>query len=57
MQFSRDRFTQILCTVLLEPGMQAFFGKYVLCQTFSLGVIQMHVLVSLGVVYPFRNSV
>ena len=34
-----------------------FLAKCVLCQTFSLGVIQMHVLVSLGVVYPFRNSV
>jgi len=41
-----------LFTVILEPNMQVFFSKLLLCQTFLLGANQMHVVVSLGAVFP-----
>ena len=37
-----------LCTVILKPDMQVFFNKLLLCQSFLLGVNQVHVVVSLG---------
>ena len=41
-----------LCTVILEPNMQVFVNKLLLCQMFLLGVNRMHVVVSLGAVIP-----
>jgi len=41
-----------LCTVISEPDMQVFFSRLLLCQTFLLGLNQMHVVVSSGAVFP-----
>ncbi len=35
-----------------DPHYFVFFSKLLLCQTFLLGVNQMHVEVSLGAVFP-----
>ena len=40
-----------LCTIILEPDMQVCFRK-LLCQFLLLGVDHMHVVVSLGAVFP-----
>ena len=45
-------FLIALFTVILEPNMQVFFSKLRLFLTFLLGVNQMHVVVSLGTVFP-----
>ena len=42
----------MLISLLQEGHKQVFFNKLLLCQTFLLGVNQMHVVVSLGVVLP-----
>ncbi len=36
-------FSIALYIVILEPDMQVFFSKLLLCQIFELGVSQMHV--------------
>ena len=41
-----------LSTVILESDMQVFINKLLLCQTFLLGVNQMHVVASLEAVSP-----
>ena len=52
LKMNTTLFLIALCTVILEPGMQVFFNKLLLCQTFLLGVNQMHVVVSLGAIFP-----
>ena len=52
LKMNTTLFFIALCTVILKPDMQVFFNKLLLCQTFSLGVNQMHVVVSLGAVFP-----
>ena len=58
-QHVQDEHHFVFDTVILESHMQlqvlhlqAFFSKPLLCQTFLLGVNQMHVVVSLEAVFP-----
>jgi hypothetical protein len=52
LKMNTTSFLIALFTVILEPNMQVFFSKLLLCQTFLLGANQMHVVVSLGAVFP-----
>ena len=51
LKMNTTLFLIALCTVILEPDMQVFFNKLLLCQAFLLGVNQMHVVVSVGALF------
>ena len=52
LKMNTTSFLIALFTVILEPDMQVFFSKLHLCLTFLLGMNQMHVVVSVGAVFP-----
>ena len=49
LKLNTTLFLLALCTA---PDMQGFLNKLLLCQTLLLGVDQMHLVVSLGAVFP-----
>jgi len=52
LKINSTLFLIAFCTVISEPDMQVFFSRLLLCQTFLLGLNQMHVVVSSGAVFP-----
>ena len=52
LKMNTTLFLIALYTVILEPDMQVFANKLLLCQTFWLDVNQMYVVVSLGAGFP-----